>query len=61
MVIQLPLPLNQKIICWDEMEFILCAAFNGEATVLRVKDSGKEIIENNLRGNGSCIEISNNR
>lgn len=61
LVIKIPLPLNQKITCWSDIEFILCAAANGQAVVLRVKDGGKAVVENNLRGNGTCIELTNNR
>lgn len=60
-MIKIPLPLNQKITFWSDIEFVLCAAPNGQAVILRVKDGGKEVVENNLRGNGSCIELTNNR
>ncbi|XP_063705988.1 uncharacterized protein LOC134835068 [Culicoides brevitarsis] len=60
-IIKIPLPLNQKITIWNELEFVLCAGANGQTTVLRTKDGGKEIVENNLRGNGTCIELTNNK
>uniref|UniRef100_A0A336K330 CSON015434 protein n=1 Tax=Culicoides sonorensis TaxID=179676 RepID=A0A336K330_CULSO len=59
-VIKVPMPLNQRITCTKNLDYILCASTNGETVVLRVNDGGKQIVENNLRGNGTCIELTNN-
>lgn len=60
LVIKIPLPSNQIITFWDNIEYVLCGAANGQVDVLRVQDGGREVIENNLRGNGTCIELTNN-
>lgn len=59
-VVKMPLPLNQRIACFN-LEYILAACLNGELLSLKVDGKEQEIIENNLRGNGSLIEFSRNR
>lgn len=61
LVIKLPLPLKNKIVCVQSMENILSPLENGSLEVFRSSSNTREaLIEGKLSGPGNVIELSRN-
>lgn len=60
LIIKMPLPFKNRIVCTNDVGYILSPGIDGSLNCFRIGNGSSSLVEGNLKGKGDSIAISGN-